>query len=212
MSERFKQIAIVAFILFAVGFTLWHVIREVPRVIHEKLIGRTEQHVDLGVLVTQVRELSRLETASMRVMHISTAKQSYGMVPDSLAGDSMQFLAVGDVIAGIDLSSLRREDVRMEPDGTLILKLPPPQVLVTRVDNRESHVMSRKTGMFRKQDINLESRARAYAEAGIRSEAIARGILPLASSNGEKKLGEFLHTVGFQKIRFVRGTSPPNGG
>jgi len=213
MPERAKRFIILAFLLFAVGFTLWHIVREAPRVIAEritqKFIGKKEEQVDLAALVTQVRELSRLETASMRVIHISTASQSYGVVPKALSGDSIQFMAVGDVIAGIDLSSMRREDVSVAPDGTLTMKLPPAQVLVTRVDNRESRVMSRQTGLLRKQDIHLESRARAHAETGIRQEALRKGILLMASTNGERKLADFLHTVGFQKVRFEK---PPSRG
>ena len=136
---------------------------------------------------------------------MSTATQSYGAVPNSLAGDSLTFMAVGDVIAGIDLASVRREDVRLEPDGTLVMKLPPPQVLVTRVDNQLSQVVSRKTGVLRRSDNQLESRARAYAETGIRQEALAKGILPMARANAEKKLSDFLHTLGFQKVRFEPG-------
>ncbi|HXI12388.1 MAG TPA: DUF4230 domain-containing protein [Thermoanaerobaculia bacterium] len=215
MPERAKRFLILAFLLFAVGFTLWHIVREAPRMIAERVtqrfIGKKEEQVDLAALVTQVRELSRLETASMRVMHISTSSQSYGMVPKALSGDSIQFMAVGDVIAGVDLSSMRREDVAVSPDGTLTMKLPPAQVLVTRVDNRESRVMSRQTGLLRKQDIHLESRARAHAESGIKEEALRKGILMMASANGEKKMADFLHTVGFQKVRFEKRAASGGG-
>lgn len=173
----------------------------------ERALGTKERAVDLGTLVTQIREMSRLETASMRVMHISTIRQSRGMIPNVLAGDQITFLAVGEVIAGIDLATLSRDDVRLLPDGTVILRLPASRILVTRLDNRESRVMDRKTGLLRGQDDHLESRIRAHAETAIRREALDKGVLTLAAANAEKKLADFLLALGFEKVRFERATT-----
>ncbi len=188
----------------AAGVVAWRMAR---RAVHETVQDLTipqEKTIDLGALVTHVRELNRLETASMRVMHVATISQTYKMVPDSLGGDQLTFLAAGDVIAGIDMSRLRTEDVWRQPDGTIVLRLPASQVLITRVDNRESRVISRKTGLLRRADVDLESRARQYAEQSIRNEAMRKGILTMASQNAEKRLADFLHTLGFQKVRFER--------
>jgi hypothetical protein len=144
-------------------------------------------------------------------MHISTVRQSRGVIPQAFAGDEITFLAVGDVVAGIDLSRITRDDVRLDPDGTLVLRLPPSRVLMTRLDNRQSRVINRKTGMLRRQDDHLESRVRASAEAKIQREALNKGILKMAADNGETKLAEFLMTVGFEKVRFEQGRAMPRG-
>lgn len=189
-------------------FTLWSVMRQTRNLVSN--IGKPqEEQIDLGALVTRVQALNRLETASMRVMHVGTVKQSYEFVPNALAGDEVTLYSAGDVIAGIDLSQLRREDVHREPDGTIVLKLPPPMILVTRVDNRETKVISRKTGMFRRADPQLEGRARQYAEQSIRNEATRKGILQLAAQNSELRVGELLHTFGFQRVRFRVVNSAP---
>ena len=86
----------------------------------------------------------------------------------------LTLLATGDVIAGLDLSQMKPADAWREGDGTLVLRLPPPQILVTRLDNSQSRVLTRNTGILRRADINLESRAREHAETGIRNEAIRR--------------------------------------
>ncbi|HUP65742.1 MAG TPA: DUF4230 domain-containing protein [Thermoanaerobaculia bacterium] len=168
----------------------------------ERAVAKKEETVDLGAVVMRIQELSRLETASMRVMHVSTIRQSRGVIPDTFAGDEITFLAVGDVIAGIDLERLQREHIELEPDGTLVIQLPPAELLVSRVDNRQSRVMNRKTGMFRKQDTQLEGRVRAYAETEIRREATRRGILNLATRNGQKRMADLLNALGFERIRF----------
>jgi hypothetical protein len=206
MGMRKAVLVLLAVLLIAIagGFVAWRLARRAVRETVQDLTVPKEKTVDLGALVTQVREMSRLETAAMRVMHISTTTQSYKMVPDALGGDQLTFLAAGDVIAGLDLSMLQPKDVWRQPDGTIVMRLPPPQILITRVDNRESRVMSRKTGMLRRSDVNLESRARQYAEQSIRNEAMRKGILLLASQNAEKRLADFLHTMGIQKVRFER--------
>ena len=201
MTRRSLWVAVQVAALLVMGAVAWLIWRDA----HRRVVALTtpqEQTVPLAVLVTRVRDLSRLETAAMHVVHVSTVTQSYQLMPNAIAGDELTFFAAGDVIAGVDLSELREGDARRDADGAIVLRLPPPQVLVTRLDNRESRVISRKTGLLRRADINLETRARQYAEGSIRSEAVRRGILSLASQNAQTKLAAFLHTLGFAKVRF----------
>lgn len=182
--------------------------RMAKKTIVQEVFKPQEKTVDLGAIVTQVKELNRLETASMRVMHVSTITQSYKLVPDAFAGDEITFLATGDVIAGIDLSRIQKDDVWRTPDGTIHMRLPPPEVLVSRVDNAKSKVIARKTGMLRRIDVDLETRARQHAEQNIRAEAVKNGVLKMAAQNGEKKLAGFLHTLGFEKVAFESSALP----
>ena len=202
MRDRLCRAAILIFIFAAIALAAFVMLRTGVRALRARVFDKQEQAVDISTLVTQIRELSRLETASMRIVQMSKTDQTYGVVPGQLAGDSITLLAVGDVIAGIDLSGITEKDVRVSPDGVLSLRLPPSNILVTRLDNSQSHVLARKTGILTKADEGLESRARQHAEAAIRQEALNRGILKLASTNAETKLAAFLHTVGFQKIQF----------
>ncbi|HYK00504.1 MAG TPA: DUF4230 domain-containing protein [Thermoanaerobaculia bacterium] len=184
------------------GFLVW---RMAKRTFVTEVLTPQERVVDLTTLVTQVRELNRLETAAMRVMHIGKVTQSYKMVPNAIAGDELTFLAEGEVIAGIDLAQLKPQDVWRSPDGTVNVRLPQAQVLVTRVDNTKSRVLTRSTGVLRRQDVDLETRARQHAEKNIHDEAVKRGVLKMANDNGEKKLADFLHAAGVEKVRFVSG-------
>ena len=139
----------------------------------------------------------------MRITHVATIKQTYKFVPDALGGDSLTLLAAGDVIAGFDFSQLTENDVTHDATGTVILHLPPPEILVTRLDNNATRVINRNTGILRREDTEMESRARAHVETMIRDEALKNGILKQAEDNGEKVLAELLHTLGFQRVRFV---------
>lgn len=205
--RRRLLLGLVLLLIVAVGAVgVWRLTR---RAVTQELVRPQEEQVDLTAVVTQVRELSRLETASMRVVHVSTITQSYKLLPNQVAGDQLTFLAAGDVIAGIDLAAIRQEDVWRDPDGTVVLRLPPAQILVSRLDNRESRVLTRTTGMLRRADVNLESRARQGAEQGIRREAVQKGILRMAANNAETKLAQFVRTLGAEKVRFVSPAPAP---
>jgi hypothetical protein len=197
-----------ALIVAIAAATVWFLVRRIDQAAVSAGTSK-EETVDLGTLVTRVRDLNRLETATMRVTSISTIKQTYDLIPNALAGDELTLYATGDVIAGVDLSLLKREDVRREPDGTIVVRLPPPQLLLSRIDNRTTRVTGRRTGVFRRADVGMEGRARQYAEQNIRNEAVHKGILPLAQQNAEARIAGLLHTLGATKVRFVDASSHP---
>ena len=201
--RRFWTLAAVVVLLLG-GLGAWLMWRTLHRVEQATTLTKEEEQVDLGSVVTRVRSLARLETASMHVANVSTIRQGYNLLPDKLAGDQITLYAAGDVIAGLDPSTIQQRDVWREPDGTLVMRLPPSQVLVTRLDNRETRVINRKTGIFRGADQGLEGRARQYAEVQIRNEAVRKNILGMAQEGAEAKLAPLLHTLGFTKVRFER--------
>lgn len=195
-------IAALTLALLSVLATAWFVARRIEQ-IAAKAVTSNEAMADLGTLVTRVRDLNRLETATMRVVSVSTISQTYDLIPDALAGDALTLYAAGDVIAGVDLSLLQKDDIHREPGGTIVVHLPPPQLLISRLDNRASHVIDRRTGVFRRADVGMEGRARQYAEQNIRNEAVRKGILPLAQQNAEARVAGLLHTLGAMNVRFV---------
>src|SRR5438105_15256057 len=124
MSRKGVTLALVtAFVVIGVTFFAgWMAWRQTRRAAVAAFTPHEEQ-IDLTALVTRVRAINRLETASMRVVHVSTITQTYEMVPNALGGDQLTFLATGDVIAGIDLSQLKQEDIHRDLDGTIVVRL-----------------------------------------------------------------------------------------
>jgi len=213
MTRRQIYVLLAALVLMLLGvFVAARVIMHRVAQIAISTVTRKEEMADIGTLVTRVRELNRLETATMRVVSVSTIRQSYDLIPNALAGDELTLYAAGDVIAGVDLALLQPKDIHREPDGTIVVHLPPPQILVSRIDNRASHVIDRRTGVFRRADIGMEGRARQFAEQNIRNEAMHKGILPMAQQNAEARIAELLHTLGAVKVRFVDASGRAVGG
>jgi hypothetical protein len=203
-------LAALAIVLVFIAAAAWFIAHRIEQAA-VRAVTRNEETVDLGSLVTRIRDLNRLETASMRVVSVSTIRQTYDLIPNALAGDELTLYSAGDVIAGVDLSLLKTEDVYRQPDGTVVVHLPPPQVLLSRIDNRATHVIDRRTGVFRRADVGMEGRARQFAEQNIRNEALRKGILPLAQTNAEARIAGLLHTLGAAKVRFdVTTTAAPH--
>lgn len=153
-------------------------------------------------IVRQVNALSRLETASYTVEKIITAESGQGAF-GFLFGDRLILVAHGQVIAGVDLSKMREEDIIVSQDGTVTVKLPPAEVLVVALDNQKSYIYDRDTGIIGMNPA-LETEARRAAEQEILNAALEDGILEMAQRNAEVYLRQLILALGFKQVVFSR--------
>src|SRR5687767_2252858 len=65
------------------------------------------------VVLQQIQQLSRLETTRYRE-RVIVKGDTTGILPSWVAGDRILFVGQGEVVAGVDLSQLKAEDVRTE--------------------------------------------------------------------------------------------------
>jgi hypothetical protein len=164
--------------------------------------------VDPVTIVRQVRSLARLETIQYTVEKVITAEIGQGAF-GILFGDRLLFIAHGVVIAGVDLSLLGPEDLRVE-DNVLYVTLPEPEIFIATLDNEKSYVYDRDRGALTRGDINLETTARRVAEQEIRNSALEDGILEQASQNAENYLYRLLLEIGnYDEVIFVQPPSQP---
>jgi hypothetical protein len=157
---------------------------------------------DPVTIVREVRALSRLETIQYSVEKVITAETGQGPF-GFLFGDRLLLVAHGTVIAGIDLGAIALEDVWFDDVGRLHLRLPPPEIFVATLDNSQTYVYDRDTGLLTKGTIDLESVARRAAEAEMRTAALEDGILDQAQLNAEAVLFRLLRALGFVDVMFV---------
>ena len=150
--------------------------------------------------ITEVRSLARLETIQYSVEKVVTAELGQGTFA-LLVGDKLLFVAHGTVIAGIDMSKLMPEDLRLE-NGVLHVKLPPSEIFIATLDNDKSYVYDRETGILKRPEIDLETAARQVAEEEIRKAAEEDGILELAQQNAETYLAKFFAALGYEDVIF----------
>jgi hypothetical protein len=121
------------------------------------------------------------------------------LLPDFLTGDRLLMIAHGEVVAGIDFSNLKPDDVRV--DGKRVhLHLPAAQVFSTRLDSAKTRVYSRQTGLLVSTDPNLETQVRQEAERQLEEAALADGILKTAQANAGSTITSLLRGLGFETV------------
>jgi Protein of unknown function (DUF4230) len=164
--------------------------------------GRTLSiDVSQPTVVDRIQRLQRLETVVYTMDKIVAGAKESSIFPDFLAGDRLLMLVHGEVVAGVDFSSLKPGDVRVE-GKQVRLHLPAPQVFSTRIDSAKTRVYSRQTGLLVSTDPNLETQVRQEAERQLQEAAMAEGILRTAQQNGISTITSLLQGLGFEKIDF----------
>ncbi len=152
-------------------------------------------------VVDRIQRLQRLETVVYTMDKLVTGAKENPVLPDFLTGDRILMMVHGEVVAGIDFSNLKPDDVRV--DGKQIrLHLPAAQVFSVRLDSAKTRVYSRQTGLLVPTDPNLETQVRQEAEREMQEAALADGILRNAQQNGASTISSLLQGLGIQKIEF----------
>ena len=164
--------------------------------------GRTlSLDVSQPTVVNRIQRLQRLETVVYTMDKVVSGAKENPIFPDFLAGDRLLLLVHGEVVAGIDFSSLKPGNVKVE-GKQIHLYLPAAQVFSTRLDSARTRVYSRQTGLLVPTDPNLESQVRQEAERQLLEAALADGILRTAQQNASQTITSLLQGLGFEKIDF----------
>lgn len=154
---------------------------------------------DPVTIVRQVRTLSRLETIEYSLEKVITAESGQGPF-GFLFGDRLLLVAHGSVVAGVDLGKMNPEDVQVNDLGQVTITLPSAEVFAATLDNHQTYVYSRNTGLLTKGNVELETEARKAAEDEIRKAAIDDGILSQADRNAQAFMQTFLGSLGFSQV------------
>jgi hypothetical protein len=160
-----------------------------------------------NTLLVATRDLSRLETSELHVEKVidltDTQSRLYGLVEGT---DNVLLVAVGDVSMGIDLGKLGDGDVSLDDKTHAAhMKLPPPEVFSSRLDEKATYVYSRETSVFARRNEQLESRARQEAQDTIRKQADTPEAKDRAKKQAEKVLRELATSLGASSVTFDWG-------
>ncbi len=155
---------------------------------------------DPVTIIRDVQSMARLETIQYSVEKVITAEINQGVF-GPLFGDKLLFVAHGYVIAGVDLSKLSVEDLFLDGE-VLRVHLPAAEVFVATLNNDDSYVYDRTTGIFKKSDPDLETDARQAAEKEILNAALDDGILEQAQINAESFLERLFNDLGYDYVVF----------
>jgi hypothetical protein len=188
----------------ALGVFIRHATSGIMARVATAITGRTTTFdTSVPAVVQRIQRLSRLETVVYSIDTVVEGTKSSAVLPDLLAGDRILLVVHGQSIAGIDLSQLKPEDVRItDKDGgqSIRVTLPPSQLFITSIDNQHTRVYMRSTGVLVPADPNLETDTRAKAEQQLQASALSDGILDTASKNARATVTTLLYGLGFREV------------
>jgi hypothetical protein len=162
--------------------------------------------ISVPTVVERIQRLNRLETVVYSLDTVIEGETPSpvlaGVLPDALVTDKLLLVVHGDAIAGIDLSKLKPEDVRIDSGDphSIHVNLPASELFTVSLDNQRTKVYSRMTGLLVPTDPNLESNTRAKAQRQLQVAALSDGILDTARKNARATVTTLLQSLGFQRV------------
>lgn len=170
-----------------------------------------EEEIHVHGRVMELRDLARLETlvspSSSVIDMRSAARSTYlGLYEER---DVLLLIAVGEVVAGVDLEKLRDGDIEYDEQRHWVrVVLPPPEIFSAHLDEELTHPFLRETrsgnlifsgetadeGGF---DTELETRARRSAVEVLRRDFVEHGYLQRACANAIKMVEGMYRSVGY---------------
>lgn len=153
-------------------------------------------------VVTAIRDLSRLESATAHVERIveltDTQETLFGLMHSE---DTILLVAAADVTAGVDLAALGEDAVTVDATtGEVTITLPPARVLTTAVDEERTYVHARSTDLLAERRDDLETLARREASSSLEAAAIEGGLLVRADASAARTVEALARSLGHDRV------------
>ena len=163
----------------------------------------SQQTTTSPVVVEGIKDLDQLATVRATESVVITKQSGGSGLRQFLTGEKLVLVATGNVEAGVDLSGLKKSDVKVDGKSVTI-RLPEAKILSTSLDEDKTRVYDRQQGLLniRPSDVMAEQ-ARKDAEQQILAAAEKNGIREQARKNAESSIRALVTTLGFDKVRFV---------
>jgi hypothetical protein len=167
-------------------------------------------------ILTELREMSELHAGRAEFEVVIDDEKDVRYIPAVLAGERVQFVAVGTVDAVVDLSTLQADAIDYDPKtNSVIVTLPSPKIGDPVIDHEVSHVMNRDRGLFNRIgglfSDNPTSEAALYEAASdkMADAAAQSGLVELAEKHVEELLETTITRLGVDEVD-VRFDAPPS--
>ncbi len=195
--QRLRAIIVAGLLLAAVCFALGLGLGlGLPRWLGLK---SSQRFHNTATVIQQVQTLAQLVTVKYsleKIVVLEDVKWS-----ETFGTSRVMLVAHGVVKAGVDLSQLQAQDVRIS-EKSISLTLPLPRITDAYLDEKLTQVVERSTGLLRGFDKSLEQTARQQALDDIQRAARRNGILKDADERAREQLANLLHQLGFARVEF----------
>jgi hypothetical protein len=159
-----------------------------------RFTGGTTNVYNTAAVVRQVQTLSQLVT----VKYVMEKVVVYEDVKWFPGGDNrVLMIAHGIVKAGVDFQKLKPEDLELH-DKKVKIRLPKAQITDCYLDERQTQIVERTTGLLRSFDKDLEQTARLIAVDDVRRGARNAGILKDADERARAQVEKLFQQMGLE--------------
>ncbi len=146
--------------------------------------------------VEPIQQLSELSTVKYGYAEMVVSETNMPDLLSRLYGNSLVLVAVGNIRAGVDLSELTAEDIIYdEAANVLTLRLPAPRLQECFLNDNETYVAERRSGLIAPDAEQLDTESRRFAVRGFRDRAIEEGILQEAAQQAETVVQGFVESL-----------------
>lgn len=165
--------------------------------------------VDIPTLVVQqIQEVEEL-TTTVYTMEATVPTSAERKLGDFVLGTTtLLYVGYGEVRAGIDLNQITTEDIKVS-DNKIVINLPPPQILDSKIDVNHSYVYDYDRGFLNLgPDVapHLQTLAQQKTLEKVVNTACSEGILDTANEKAEDAIAQLLTTTGSRKVE-IKTTS-----
>lgn len=158
------------------------------------VFGLGPETMDGMSVVTQIKKLDQLVTVKYSVQRIVGIKEER----QPLGEEAILLMVEGQVLAGVDLSSLAASDVKIAGERHVSIVVPQAKLLHVFLDERKVKVWDRRITWWTPwvaPDPELEHRARLAALDEVKAAALEMGILADAQRNAQATIQAFLQSL-----------------
>jgi hypothetical protein len=156
------------------------------------------------VIIQQVQTLNQLVTVKYvmeKVVDLQDVQPYNDLIVPGWGDNRVLMIAHGIVKAGIDLSQITNGDVQIS-GKKIVFKLPRATITDFYLDDKQTQIIERTTGLLRSFDKDLEQDARRQAELDIKRAAREAGILKDADDRARLQLTGLFRQMGFEDVEF----------
>lgn len=184
MKKTFRALILIVLIAAA-----WHYRAPLAALAHRIMQPESpHQIINQASVLRQIQDLNRLESTAYHIdTIIKTEKQGnwYALWQDSQKGI---FTARGSVVAGLDLNRLSERNIQILDNQTIIINLPPVEILAVQLDNID--VYDIRTGALNlyQADLNVLGEVQYHAKRQILRQACADQILQRAAERSKNQI------------------------
>ena len=155
--------------------------------------------LDSPSVVREIQRLNELVSVKYTIQRVVGLEEQ--KIP--LGSEKLLLIVQAEVLAGIDLSTLKPGDVKTLPGNAIYITLPPPKIVHIVIDDKQTKVWDRRITWWTPWvpfNPDLERQARVTARNEIEKAALEMGILDQARRNAEVSIRSLLETLGVKAV------------